>query len=455
MKPTGPPASAPTVAPTPTPMVSCFDALPAASAGPAARQVESVTRMSLRFMVLPPISIATAWRLRSPLQSAIGRARGRENGAAATNSGEIWRRERCAPRAAEVGGARLPSAVDLGERDEGAAVAVAEHAHQAGEALRAGRDAGTREGVREPDRVDADAPVALLVDAVDPLDVPQHSLHGAALEFVAEDVNADLLVRRPEGLDRIGDAVGGVAVAERRPGAHDLLDLLPKLRRVGQPGGTVLLEHEATVVVHDLQALDRRVDVEHLVELLHDEVPLRLHAAGGVDHEDDVLAVDRDAADRVVRRSPVVRLQPSHLLGEPLQCGSQLALVDVQLRRVLLQQRVLPLHAIELPLQLLERHLRVGGELACRDQLPVQLGRVAADLVELFLQHGDQLLQVRLGLFDDHRLGDLAQYEQQDDRPEAATDAVEEREAERLDVAAPSRLHGQSSLTLMKEPPVR
>src|SRR5690606_29168674 len=41
--------------------------------------------------VLLRSSIATAWRLRSPLRSGKGRPRGREGGGAAINSGEFWR----------------------------------------------------------------------------------------------------------------------------------------------------------------------------------------------------------------------------------------------------------------------------------------------------------------------------------------------------------------------------
>ena len=45
----------------------------------------------------------------------------------------------------------------------------------------------------------------------------------------------------------------------------------------------------------------------------------------------------------------------------------------------------------------------------------------------------DQLLQVLVGLLENDRLVNLRQHEQEHDRAEAATDAVEKRQAESLD----------------------
>ena len=71
-------------------------------------------------------------------------------------------------------------------------------------------------------------------------------------------------------------------------------------------------------------------------------------------------------------------------------------------------------------------------------------------------------LQVVLGLLDDDGLIDLAEHEQQDDRPETATYAVEERQAECFNIATTTTSHvttsvtyGQSLLTLMNDPPER
>ena len=85
-------------------------------------------------------------------------------------------------------------------------------------------------------------------------------------------------------------------------------------------------------VVENLHALHLGVDVENLFHDVLGVLPVvGLHAARGVDHEDDPLAVHRDAADREhVRIAPRrVLEQALHLGGQRLVRGHEFRLDDV------------------------------------------------------------------------------------------------------------------------------
>ena len=145
-------------------------------------------------------------------------------------------------------------------------------------------------------------------------------------------------------------------------------------------------EHVVAVVVHDLQALDLRIDVERFVELLLHAVPVvLLHTARRVDDEDDVLAVHGNAGDSILVGALVVGLQAPHLLRQPLLRGGQRAFVDRRVR-FLLRGFVLALHRVEFLLQACELDLRVGGLLAHVLEFAIQDRRLAADVEEFLLQ---------------------------------------------------------------------
>ncbi len=76
-------------------------------------------------------------------------------------------------------------------------------------------------------------------------------------------------------------------------------------------------------------------------------------------------------------------------------------------------------------------------------ELAIELIGLAADFVELRFQQLQLAAQPRPAFFDLDRLTVFREHEQQNDRAEAATDAVEERQAEDLD-GATRELHGQS-----------
>ena len=147
-------------------------------------------------------------------------------------------------------------------------------------------------------------------------------------------------------------------------------------------------------------------------------------------------------------------LQALHLLREPLLRGEEASLHHVLHLRQLAAGLELPAQALEVALE--PRHrLAVDGELlALSHQLPGQERRLAPDLVELALQTRDAALEVFPGLLDGLRLAHADEREQQDDRPEAAADAVEEGQAEHLDVAPRAPLHGQSFDGVRKDPRV-
>src|ERR1044072_1627882 len=83
-----------------------------------------------------------------------------------------------------------------GQRDEGAAVALAEHTHQRGVVLRAVELARSRVDRRECHAVDTNAALAGGVGAVEPVHLAYHGVDRARArgEVVAVDVERDLLL---------------------------------------------------------------------------------------------------------------------------------------------------------------------------------------------------------------------------------------------------------------------
>ncbi len=76
-------------------------------------------------------------------------------------------------------------------------------------------------------------------------------------------------------------------------------------------------------------------------------------------------------------------------------------------------------------------------------ELAIELIGFAADFVQLRFELLQLTAQPRATFLDLNRLAVFREHEQQDDRAEAAADAVEERQAEDLDRAT-RELHGQS-----------
>ena len=111
---------------------------------------------------------------------------------------------------------------------------------------------------------------------------------------------------------------------------------------------------------------------------------------------------------------------------------------------VLGRRRELPFQRGKVPLEPRDPLLRLGELLALAAQLAVEDRGLAADLEQLLLQLGDDLAQILLDLLEEHRLRRLREHEQQDDRAEAAADAVEDRQAEHVEIALLALPHGQS-----------
>ena len=296
-----------------------------------------------------------------------------------------------------------------------------------------------------------------LARAVDAIDRVDDFLDRRARELVADHVEADRVIACPERAHRGDDALGRARVRERLPVAEAVEDRLAPRRRVRDPLAAVLAEHVPALVVQDLDALELRVDVQHLAELLLGIAPvLRLHRARGVDHEDDVLAVDRDSRDRlVVDLLATAALDFARLVDQRLaRVGERLVQL---LQRVLLLGAclVLALDRRQVAAQPREALLLLGQLLDARAQLALEHHGHAANVEDLFLVFHDLRVEVLLRLLELDRLAELVQHEQQDDRAEAAADAVEERHAESLGVAARAALHdGQSFAGLRKPPPV-
>src|SRR5207249_4297395 len=193
-------------------------------------------------------------------------------------------------------------------------------------------------------------------------------------------------------------------------------------------------------------------------DLLHDaEVHLPViagHAGGSVDEEDDVFAVERNAADvRRARALSALRGQALHLLGEGLLPGHELALDDVGDRGILAAAGVAALDAAEIAGEARELAALALEGLATPHELAVELIGLPADYVQLLLEEPHLAAQVLAALLEHRGLADRGQHQQEDHGAEAAADRVQEREGEYLEAAAPAH-YGQSFDGMSSVPPV-
>src|SRR6056297_1381288 len=167
-----------------------------------------------------------------------------------TKNDELWRRA---------------SAVVVDQRNEGAAVAVGEFAHERGELDGGILDvARAAEAIREADGVNAHQALAVRSLRVESIDGVGDAFHRLPRVLVAEDVQAHLFVRRGEGADGGLDAVYRRGEAEGPPIGHRREDGPPARRRIRYPLAREALEHITAVVVHDLYALHLGIQVEGL-----------------------------------------------------------------------------------------------------------------------------------------------------------------------------------------------
>ena len=232
------------------------------------------------------------------------------------------------------------------------------------------------------------------------------------------------------------------------------------LRRAGESGihlPRYSREHVPALVVHHLDALELRVDVQHLAELLLGVAPvLRLHRARSVDDEDDVLAVDRHARDRLVvdllaALAAAARASPRSSTARVVASVS-VSFFSASSSSVL--ALCLPSTDDRSPRRRARRFCSsVSCSMRARSSRSSTIARPRMSNSSFSHLH-DLLLEVLLRLLELDRLAELVQHQQQDDRAEAAADAVEERHAEGLGVAARAPLHGQSFAGLRKPPPV-
>ena len=216
-------------------------------------------------------------------------------------------------------------------------------------------------------------------------------------------------------------------------------------------------KHVLAHVVHHLQTLDSRIGIQNLGHLLQHGGPgVGEHAARGVDHEDDVLAVDRDPSHQrlIDRTSFRLLLETHHLGGQLLSRGHESTLDDVADFRLLIGRRKLTLDSRQISSQARDLLVVLRQLLLATDQLSVDDRRLATDLEDLLLQPSNQGVELDPRLFDRPGLADLTQHQQQHDRAEPTTDHVQERKTEALEPASPLAAHGQSSDRLMNDPRV-
>ncbi len=192
---------------------------------------------------------------------------------------------------------------------------------------------------------------AVFILAINGIYLAHDGLNRAAAELVTKDIDADLLVGRPVGADRVNDAVGGVTVTEWPPCAHRIADRVAPARCIRDPLARVLLEHVAAIIVHDLQTLHLRIHVQRFVELVDGTLPVELlHTPRRIDDEYYVFAIHRNAGDRVVISSTIVWRQSAHLVGQLLLGTFEVTFVKRRFG-VPLRRSILTLYRIEFALQ--------------------------------------------------------------------------------------------------------
>ena len=264
------------------------------------------------------------------------------------------------------------------------------------------------------------------------------------MEVVAEDVDADALVHGVEHVDGALDALHRAGVGVHVPSAHALHDAAPDGGGIRYPLASVLVEHVVAHVVHHLDALHLGIDGQRLPHLLAHQAPsVAVHAAGSVDHEDDVLAVDGDAADGVVAAFEAEAQQPFHFVGKGLLGASEARQIALAPFGFLLARLLLRQHGVQFLFRLRQAGERLRQPPVLRGELARQGGGFAFDVAQRRALFVDGFLGILLRRGDGGGIHRLDDHQQQDDRPEAAAHHVQEGEPHFRH--GPSLDHGQSS----------
>ena len=140
------------------------------------------------------------------------------------------------------------------------------------------------------------------------------------MKIITENIDTDLLVRGVKGVNRPRHAFYRAAVAVRIPGSQCGYYLPTSTGRIWNPLPAITIKHVITHVIHDLDALDIRINVQGVLDNPQHFVPagVVVHAAGGIDDENDVFAIHRYPAYGIVNRCRTVGQQPLHFLGQAL-----------------------------------------------------------------------------------------------------------------------------------------
>ncbi len=104
------------------------------------------------------------------------------------------------------------------------------------------------------------------------------------------------------------------------PGSQCGYYLLTSTGSIRNPLPTIGIKHIVAHIVHDLNSLHFRVDIQGVFNHAKHLVPARVvvHTAGGVDNENNVLAIHRYTTYGVVIRCRAVGQQPLHFFGQAL-----------------------------------------------------------------------------------------------------------------------------------------
>src|SRR3954469_19845466 len=133
-----------------------------------------------------------------------------------------------------------PVSFRIVQANEGPTVLGTQDAHQRGESdARVLRRVGPH---RKADRMNTYTPLARVVGAIEHIYAFHHGVDRGTGEFITEHIDADLLVLRPIGPDRLDDAFDRAGIRERIPTTNTIDDDLALLRCIWNPFATVSRE---------------------------------------------------------------------------------------------------------------------------------------------------------------------------------------------------------------------
>ena len=159
--------------------------------------------------------------------------------------------------------------------------------------------------------MDAHASLPCTCLGVQPVDGKHDFFNRSARKFIAKDVDGNFLISVIKRPDSLRNAFDRRRVRKRIPVREITQDQLSTSGCIGYPLTRVSRKQVVPHVVHDLNALHVGVDIKCGLHLAEHALPgIGEHRARGIDDEDDVLAVDRNAANQLILLLRIASEQP-------------------------------------------------------------------------------------------------------------------------------------------------